>query len=69
MTEEVKKESNLSKCPVCQEIKLRIQDGKYPDGKNKKWVDEQGNLFVGRKCPSCVKSQMKARMQKFRAKR
>lgn len=65
---EQKKEINLSKCSACQEIKPRIQAGKYPDGRNKKWVNEQGILWVGRKCPDCVKSQMKVRMQKFRSK-
>lgn len=65
---DVKIEENLSKCSVCGEIKKRIQNGYYPDNKNKKWVDENGDLFVGRKCPSCVKSQMKLRMKKFRSK-
>ena len=62
-------EVNKSKCSKCQEIKSRIQDGKYPDGKNKKWIDEEGNLWVGRRCPSCVKSHMKERMSKFRSKK
>ena len=60
-------EINLSKCSECQDIKTRIQDGKYPDGKNKRWVDETGKCWVGRKCPLCVVTSMKGRMQKFRA--
>lgn len=68
MENEVKNESNLSKCSCCQEIKPRIQNGKYPDGRNKKWIDDKGELWVGRKCPECVKSSMKARMRKFRSK-
>lgn len=68
MENEEKKESNLSKCSVCQEIKPRIMIGKYPDGRNKKYADESGSLYVGRKCPDCVKSSMKTRMRKFRAK-
>lgn len=69
MENDVKEESNLSKCSAeCQEIKPRIQNGKYPDGRNKKWVNEKGELWIGRKCPDCVKSSMKARMRAFRAK-
>jgi hypothetical protein len=62
-------EINKSKCSSCQEIKDRIQNGKYPDNRNKKWVDERGLLWVGRKCPDCVKSGMKTRMQKLRSGR
>lgn len=65
---EVKKEENLSKCSACQEIKPRIQDGKYPDGRNKKWVNEKGDLWVGRRCPDCVRSNMKSRMKIVRKK-
>ena len=68
MEKEVKEEVNLSKCSCCQEIKPRIQAGKYPDGRNKKWVNEVGELWVGRRCAQCVKSSMKVRMQKFRSK-
>ncbi len=66
--EESKTELNLSKCSVCQEIKPRILIGKYPDNRNKKYADEHGKLYVGRKCPDCVKSAMKQRMRNFRAK-
>lgn len=62
-------EVNLSKCSKCQEIKSRIQDGKYPDNRNKKWVDESGGCWIGRKCPSCVKTHMQQRMAKLRSER
>lgn len=62
-------EINKSKCSICQDIKIRIQNGKYPDGRNKKWMDEIGDLWVGRKCPNCVKIEMKTRMQKLRLDR
>jgi hypothetical protein len=62
-------ESNLSKCSCCQEIKPRIQNGKYPDNINKLWIDENGKKWVGRKCPSCVVSNMKLRMNKLRSER
>lgn len=71
MSEEIKpeqNESNLSKCSNCGEIKERIQAGKYPDGRNKKWVNKDGELWVGRRCADCVKNNMKERMRKTRAK-
>lgn len=63
------KEKNLSTCSVCGEIKPRICIGKYPDNRNKKYVDDKGDLYVGRKCPECVRSAMKARMQKLRSRK
>lgn len=66
--EESKGELNLSKCSICGEIKPRICIGKYPDNKNKKYIDDKGSLYVGRKCPECVKSHMKNRMREFRSK-
>ena len=66
---EEKQEKNLSKCTSCQEIKDRIQDGYYPDCKNKKWVNEAGDLWVGRRCPDCVKKNMQGRMKESRAKK
>lgn len=68
MENEEKKELNLSKCSVCQEIKPRICVGKFPDGRNKKYVDDKGESYIGRKCPDCVRSMMKQRMRKFRSK-
>lgn len=59
-------EINKSKCSRCQDIKTRIQDGKYPDGRNKRWVDESGKCWIGRRCPECVIREMKGRMQKLR---
>jgi hypothetical protein len=69
MSEEKKEESNLSKCSKCQEIKLRKQNGFYPDGRNKRWENEDGECWIGRRCPSCVQSHMKNRMKVLRADR
>lgn len=66
---EVKEELNLSKCSKCQEVKTRKQNGYYPDGRNKRWENEDGECWIGRRCPSCVKSHMKSRMSKLRASR
>lgn len=68
MENPVKEEITLSKCSNCGEIKHRIQNGLYPDGRNRIWVNEEGKKWVGRKCPECVVSKMKVRMQEFRSK-
>lgn len=64
-----KQESNLSKCTGCQGIKTRIQNGKQPDNINKRWVDEHGKNWNGRRCPDCAVKGMKSRMQKLRLER
>lgn len=61
-------ENNLSKCRSCGMIKHRIQDGKYLDGKNKRWRDEKGQLWSGRRCGDCQKLEMKNRMKIKRKK-
>jgi hypothetical protein len=47
------KEANLRVCKKCNETKMRIQDGKYPNGKNKRWRDESGKEWSGNVCGSC----------------
>lgn len=66
MSEEVKAERSLIKCRECGETKVRISDGKYPDKKNTRWVDEQGRLFNGKLCPSCQTEKAKAKMKELR---
>ena len=61
-------EQNLSTCRVCGENKERIQDGKYGESRNKRWKDEKGQLWRGRVCPDCHKSEMKSRMSTSRKK-
>lgn len=61
-------EKNLSTCRVCQESKMRIEDGKYGASRNKRWRDEHGKIWRGRVCPDCHKSEMKNRMIKTRSK-
>jgi hypothetical protein len=50
----VKIESNLCKCKQCGNIKLRIQQGKF-NPRDKRWVDGDGKMWNGRKCPLCVR--------------
>jgi len=46
-------EINKRKCIMCQELKTRIEAGKF-NKKDKKWVDENGKLWNGSRCPACV---------------
>lgn len=60
-------ESNKRVCRVCQQEKLRILDGKYPDEKNKRWVDETQRQWSGKKCPDCHVKATRESMRKGRA--
>jgi DNA-directed RNA polymerase subunit M/transcription elongation factor TFIIS len=60
-------EANRTICKVCRKIKMRIQSGKYPDSKDKKWVDESGVQWNGRTCPDCHRERMKFHVRKVRS--
>jgi Zn-finger protein len=62
---EFKEESDLSTCKICSKIKLRRLVGKFDD-KNKKYIDENGKLWNGRKCPLCHQKSIKENMKKLR---
>lgn len=62
-------ESNIRMCKVCSQPKQRILDGKYPDGKNKKYVDENGLKWNGSCCPNCQKAKAKESMKSLRFQR
>lgn len=47
------KESNLRLCKKCNEVKRRTLAGKFPDGRDKRYVDDSGKLWNGSMCPSC----------------
>lgn len=60
-------EANISLCRYCGHIKPRILAGKYGNSRNKRWKDDKGSLWVGRRCPDCVRSNMKKRMANGRS--
>lgn len=62
-------EANMSKCKICNELKLRIMIGRYPNGKNGKFVDATGKQWSGRTCPACNTSKAKNNMQRLREQR
>lgn len=51
------KESSVIRCTYCGNTHTRYLAGRYPNGKDKKWVDENGREFSGRTCPSCHASR------------
>lgn len=60
-------EKNLTQCKVCSTLKLRVQDGKYENGKNKRWRDETGHLWMGKTCPDCHRNRMAETQRKKKA--
>lgn len=61
-------ETDVSTCRGCLKLKIRIHDGFFPGGKNKKFVDEAGKQWVGRKCPDCHKNTVKDTIKQKRHK-
>lgn len=59
-------ESNKVLCKICRELKVRTEDEKYPDKRNKRYKDEAGKLWNGRCCPPCAVKIMKERMRNLR---
>jgi len=64
----MQEEKQLKECKVCHEVKERIHDGKYPDEKNTRWVNQDGKQWSGRTCPECHVQKMNLLMQKKRGK-
>lgn len=61
-------EQNKTFCKICKQLKFRIEDGKFPDGKNKKWKDESGKQWNGKYCYSCNLIRVKTKMKEKRTK-
>lgn len=63
-------EANKRKCKMCGEIKNRIQDDKFPNGINKKWLDENGKQWMGNSCPPCNSDRVnfRAKAKRFNVK-
>jgi hypothetical protein len=59
-------DSDLSKCRKCGKIKVRKFVGYFPDGKNKKFVDEHGKQYRGRACPDCVRLEVRTKIKEKR---
>jgi len=54
-------------CKVCKEEKKSFNSGKYPNGKDTRFVDENGKEWNGRTCPACH-STINAKRQMYKRK-
>lgn len=59
----------MTTCKMCNESKERIESGKSTNGTRKYYVDENGDSWMGRKCPDCAKKYNRKRMRLKRAVR
>lgn len=59
--------SNIQECKLCHIKKPRNRSGKYPDGRNTRWTDDNGREWCGRKCPECHVLSSKNTMKKIRS--
>lgn len=54
-------------CHSCHQLKVRMQDGYFGMSKNKRFIDENGKLWNGRKCcPDCHKNKSRVTMKTSR---
>lgn len=59
----IETDKSIIVCKYCNETKERILAGKYPSGKDKRWVDKDGQEFSGHTCPSCHSLRVNQRKQ------
>lgn len=59
-------EQNTRECKQCEQLKQRIEAGKFPNGKNKRWRDESGKLWSGNLCGECNNARCKEAVKKTR---
>lgn len=58
---------NIKKCKGCGKLEVRKQCGFFPGGRNKKWVNDNGGIWNGLKCPDCNRSRVKDSIKQKRA--
>ena len=58
-------EVNETECRVCKQKKLRVLVGKF-NAKDKRYTNEHGKLWNGRKCPECVVAISRENIKKRR---
>lgn len=61
-------ESDISTCRKCGGLEVRKQDGYFPDGRNKRFVNAEGKQWSGRACPDCVCKRVKESIKEKRQK-
>jgi hypothetical protein len=58
----------LSTCKKCLKIKVRNPAGFFGNGRDRRFADQNGGLWNGKKCPNCVRDHMKNHMKAKRNK-
>jgi hypothetical protein len=61
-------EANKRLCKQCRVLVDRILDGKFGNGRDKRWVNSIGKLWNGSLCPECNIQRAKESMRKLRGK-
>jgi hypothetical protein len=54
-------------CKVCEKECKRYFAGRYPNGKDKRWIDGNGREFSGKVCPDCHANKCAKRVASKRA--
>lgn len=49
----------IAHCKKCGQEKIRKDAGYFGNGKDRRWVDENGKQWNGRCCPDCVRDKVK----------
>ncbi|PCI45848.1 MAG: hypothetical protein COB41_00220 [Proteobacteria bacterium] len=58
----------MTTCKICNKPKVRNPKGVSPNGKRRYYVDENGDSWMGMKCPHCYKIANRERMRIARRK-
>lgn len=61
-------ETDVSQCRKCGKLEVRRQDGYFPDGRNKRFVNAEGKQWSGRACPDCVLKRVRTQVKEKRQK-
>lgn len=64
----MEQEVDICQCRKCGKLEVRKQDGYFPDGRNKRFVNLEGAQWNGRKCPGCQQKNSKVHIQEKRKK-
>ncbi len=55
-------EKEVKECKQCEKLLVRVQDGKFDNGKDKRWRDPNTlRMWNGRVCPDCHAENVKNR--------
>lgn len=62
-------EGNITNCKICLKPSMKISLGKYhANSKDKRYCDELGRNWNGRRCPDCETIRVREAMKKTRSK-